>query len=80
MSDGADGVGGTGADHVSDSVKTPPGCARCGVPLVARPRGRDLKFCSARCRSAAYQDRRAALLTELGGLVARAADILREFE
>jgi hypothetical protein len=35
-------------------------CLRCGAAWVGRPGGRPRKWCSQRCRRAAYEERRAA--------------------
>lgn len=35
-------------------------CPRCGRPIPVRPTGRPARWCSQRCRRAAYEERRAA--------------------
>jgi hypothetical protein len=74
-------VGGNVAANAPDSVKTPlAACLRCGRELPARPRGRGGKFCSGRCRSAAFQAGRVTLLNELHEIIKRAGVIMRTLE
>jgi hypothetical protein len=49
------------ADIRTDVRKVPrDSCPRCGAPLVRKERGRPPKWCSQKCRRAAYEERRAA--------------------
>jgi endogenous inhibitor of DNA gyrase (YacG/DUF329 family) len=51
-------------------------CLACGAPVVRRPRGRDAKFCSTRCRSRWHARHREAALVELEAAIARAAALV----
>lgn len=49
------------------SRRIAPGqCPRCGTPVPARQTGRPAKWCSQRCRRAAYEERRAAASGAIG--------------
>lgn len=41
-------------------------CPRCGSPVLVRHTGRPAKWCSPRCRRAAYEERRAAASGAIG--------------
>ncbi len=53
-------------------------CAQCATPFERRPRGRNAKFCSTRCRSRFHAAQKAALLDELATTLARATALVRE--
>jgi endogenous inhibitor of DNA gyrase (YacG/DUF329 family) len=52
-----------GAQHRSNGAvaqRVTAACLRCGDPLPSRATGRPARWCSQRCRRAAYEERRAA--------------------
>jgi hypothetical protein len=55
-------------------------CPRCGAPLPQRERGRPPKWCSQKCRRAAYEERRAADAGVLAIEFVRPAETSREHD
>lgn len=61
-----------------DVGSEPSACKQCGTPFPRRPRGRNGKFCSDRCRGLWHRAQKAARLSELEELLTRASALARE--
>jgi hypothetical protein len=53
-------------------------CQHCGTAFARRPRGRNGRFCSARCRGKHHAARKAAALNALESVIATAMRLIRE--
>src|SRR5688572_3138741 len=68
-------------DFRPDARQLPPhACPRCGEPIARKQRGRPAKWCSQRCRRAAYEERRAAARGVMAIELVQAAPVVRDHD